>query len=143
MLGDQLGEIIPTLVILARMLLAVALGAAIGLERELKQRPAGLRTHMLVSLAAAVFTLSEVSSRVDLSGHRAIIFVDGKAANDGATAAVLPNLEIRVADLAGGITRYRLGTSSRNLEPGERFAFSSRLDAPKDGVKCVAVSFAE
>jgi hypothetical protein len=92
---------------------------------------------------AAVFTLSEVSSRVDLSGHRAIVLVDGKAANDGATAAVLPDLEIRVADLAGGLTRYRLGTSSRNLEPGERFAFSSRLDAPKDGVKSVAVSFAE
>jgi hypothetical protein len=92
---------------------------------------------------SAVFTLSEVSSRVDLSGHRPIVLVDGKAANDGAAAAVLPDLEIRVANLAGAVTRYRLGTSSRNLGPGEHFAFSSRLDAPKDGVKSIAVSFAE
>lgn len=92
---------------------------------------------------ATVFTLTEVTSRVDLSGHRPIILVDGKAANDGTVAAVLPSLEIRVADLAGGVTRYRLGTSSPSLDPGERFAFSSRLDAPMDGVKSVAVSFSE
>jgi hypothetical protein len=89
------------------------------------------------------FALNEVTSRVDLSGNRPIILVDGKAANDGSTAAVLPDLEIRVTDLAGGVTRYRLGTSSPTLEPGERFAFSSRLDGPKDGVKSVAVSFSE
>jgi len=90
-----------------------------------------------------VFTLTEVTSRVDVSGNRPIILVDGKAANDGTMAAVLPDLEVRVTDLAGGITRYRLGTSSPSLEAGERFAFSSRLDAPKDGVKSVAVSFSE
>src|SRR5690606_8616316 len=32
-------------------------GAAIGFDRELKNKPAGLRTHTLVSLAAALFTL--------------------------------------------------------------------------------------
>lgn len=43
--------------------LALRLGAAslagmiIGLEREWRQKPAGLRTHMLVSLAAAAFTI--------------------------------------------------------------------------------------
>jgi putative Mg2+ transporter-C (MgtC) family protein len=40
------------------LLLAAALGAAIGLERELGAQPAGLRTHMLVSLGAALFTLA-------------------------------------------------------------------------------------
>lgn len=40
-----------------RLLLAAAAGAAIGMEREFKERPAGLRTNMLVSLAAAVFTV--------------------------------------------------------------------------------------
>lgn len=34
--------------------LAMALGGAIGLERELKDRPAGFRTHMLVAGAAAL-----------------------------------------------------------------------------------------
>ena len=43
--------------ILVRLLLAAAAGAAIGMEREIKDRPAGLRTNMLVSLAAAVFTV--------------------------------------------------------------------------------------
>lgn len=36
---------------------AVLLGGLVGLDRELHQRPAGLRTHMLVSLAAASFTI--------------------------------------------------------------------------------------
>ena len=43
--------------ILVRLLLAAAAGAAIGMERESKERPAGLRTNMLVALAAAVFTV--------------------------------------------------------------------------------------
>jgi putative Mg2+ transporter-C (MgtC) family protein len=42
---------------LARLALATALGAVIGLERELDEKAAGLRTHMLVALGAALFTL--------------------------------------------------------------------------------------
>ena len=40
-----------------RLVVAAALGGAIGLERELREREAGLRTHLLVSVGAAVFTL--------------------------------------------------------------------------------------
>lgn len=40
-----------------RMVLATTLGAAIGLERELHGHPAGLRTHILVSLGAAIAAL--------------------------------------------------------------------------------------
>jgi putative Mg2+ transporter-C (MgtC) family protein len=40
-----------------RMGAALVCGAVIGLERERKQRPAGLRTHMLVALASALFTI--------------------------------------------------------------------------------------
>jgi putative Mg2+ transporter-C (MgtC) family protein len=40
-----------------RIGLAAALGASIGVERELREREAGLRTHLLVSLGAALFTL--------------------------------------------------------------------------------------
>ena len=39
---------------LADILLAMALGGAIGFEREIKDRPAGFRTHMLVAGAAAL-----------------------------------------------------------------------------------------
>ena len=42
---------------LLRLLLAAGLGGAIGLERELRDHEAGLRTHLLVSLGACVFTL--------------------------------------------------------------------------------------
>lgn len=44
-------------VLLVRLLVAALLGALIGLEREIKNHPAGLRTHMLVSAAAATFTI--------------------------------------------------------------------------------------
>ena len=40
-----------------RLVAAAAMGSLIGLERELHKRPAGLRTHMLVSLGAAAFLL--------------------------------------------------------------------------------------
>jgi putative Mg2+ transporter-C (MgtC) family protein len=43
--------------VLLRVVLAAALGGAIGFERELREREAGLRTHMLVSVGAALFTL--------------------------------------------------------------------------------------
>jgi len=45
----------------ARLLIALGLGAAIGLERQLKRRPAGLRTHMLVTLGTAIFTMVGLS----------------------------------------------------------------------------------
>ena len=40
-----------------RLVVAALLGALIGIEREWRNRPAGLRTHMLTALAAAVFTI--------------------------------------------------------------------------------------
>ena len=43
---------------LLRLALAAALGAAVGLERELREREAGLRTHLLVSLGSALFTIA-------------------------------------------------------------------------------------
>src|SRR6266550_6842665 len=43
--------------ILLRVALAAALGGVLGLERELREREAGLRTHLLVSVGSALFTL--------------------------------------------------------------------------------------
>ena len=36
---------------------AVLLGGVIGIDRELRDHPAGLRTHMLTAMASAVFTI--------------------------------------------------------------------------------------
>jgi putative Mg2+ transporter-C (MgtC) family protein len=43
--------------VLLRLFVGAALGGAIGLERELRERQAGLRTHLVVSVGAALFTL--------------------------------------------------------------------------------------
>ncbi|MEH2221741.1 MgtC/SapB family protein [Nostoc sp.] len=40
-----------------RLCIALLIGATIGLERQIRRKPAGLRTHMLVSLGSAFFTL--------------------------------------------------------------------------------------
>jgi putative Mg2+ transporter-C (MgtC) family protein len=40
-----------------RLALGLVLGAVIGFERELHRQPAGFRTHSLVSLGAALFTI--------------------------------------------------------------------------------------
>jgi len=43
--------------VLLRLAVAAVLGAAIGFERELREREAGLRTHLLVCLGSALFTI--------------------------------------------------------------------------------------
>lgn len=48
--------------IVVRLVLAAVLGAVVGIQRESVGKPAGLRTHMLVSLGAAVFVLAGVQS---------------------------------------------------------------------------------
>ena len=40
-----------------RLLAAAGLGAAIGLEREYRRKPAGLRTNILIALGSALFTM--------------------------------------------------------------------------------------
>ena len=42
---------------LIRLTLALVVGGAIGFEREIRRKPAGLRTHMLVSFGSAIFVL--------------------------------------------------------------------------------------
>jgi putative Mg2+ transporter-C (MgtC) family protein len=53
--------------LLLRLLIAAVLSAAIGYERESNNKGAGLRTHMMVALGAALFTvLAEVVGRESL-----------------------------------------------------------------------------
>ena len=62
--------------ILLRVSLAAGLGGAIGIERELREREAGLRTHMLVSVGAALFTLVSAFAWTDwqFSNASGIVF---------------------------------------------------------------------
>ncbi|MBL7209859.1 MAG: MgtC/SapB family protein [Dehalococcoidia bacterium] len=43
-----------------RLLLATALGAGIGYQRERADKPAGIRTHCLIALGAALFTVASI-----------------------------------------------------------------------------------
>src|SRR5215472_13344346 len=54
--------------IIVRLTVAALLGAVIGVERDLRRRPAGIRTSMFVCLATALFTI--------LSGEIARVFGD-------------------------------------------------------------------
>jgi putative Mg2+ transporter-C (MgtC) family protein len=46
--------------IFLRLALAAGLGGAIGLEREFRHKPAGLRTNMLIALGSALFSMLSV-----------------------------------------------------------------------------------
>ena len=51
--------------IVGKLLLATLLGGAIGLEREFRRKPAGLRTNMFICIGSTFFTLlsSEIANR--------------------------------------------------------------------------------
>jgi putative Mg2+ transporter-C (MgtC) family protein len=51
-----LADLSPYIVVLPRLIIALVLGIAIGIERQLRQRHTGLNTHALVALGAAAFT---------------------------------------------------------------------------------------
>lgn len=58
---------------LARLVLAAILGGIIGLERELRQQPAGLRTNMFICFGSALFTiLSDALAVEHLGDHTRI-----------------------------------------------------------------------
>ena len=44
-----------------RLLLAAGLGAAIGIEREVRRKPAGLRTNILIAVGSALFTTVSIA----------------------------------------------------------------------------------
>lgn len=50
----------PDLTMALRLLLAAVLGGVIGFQRERTGKPAGLRTHMLICIGSALFTLVSV-----------------------------------------------------------------------------------
>src|SRR5919106_6236032 len=62
--------------LIIRIALAAVLGGAIGAERKLRERGAGLRTHMLVSVGAALFTIVSAYgfSDFDFSTREGVVF---------------------------------------------------------------------
>jgi len=101
------GDIALQIDLFIRMLIAAVLGAAVGFEREARDQPAGIRTHMLVSVGSAtftVFTIPTAQSLLDRIGKYDTISV---AAKEGVTQQALaeeinpilpPTAQVRTAD---------------------------------------------
>jgi putative Mg2+ transporter-C (MgtC) family protein len=60
--------------------LALALSAAIGLEREIRQKNAGLRTHTLVGVGAALFMLISKYGFADVLEPRLVVLDPSRVA---------------------------------------------------------------
>ena len=86
---QQLGFDVPDGVEIARvtikLALAAVLGGAMGWERELKGKAAGLRTHMLVAVGAALFMMAPLEAGVPLGDLTRVI--QGVAAGIGFVGA--------------------------------------------------------
>jgi|SRR5829696_4814320 len=85
-----------TLAAILRLVLASVLGAAVGVNRELRAKPAGTRTHALVSLGAALLTVIGLSLTRpnDIDGF-------------GAASRVLQGLIAGVGFIGGGVILRR------------------------------------
>ena len=59
--------------IVVRLMLAAILGGIIGYERERKARSAGVRTHMLVAVGAALFVLGPLQSGLQISDMSRVV----------------------------------------------------------------------
>jgi putative Mg2+ transporter-C (MgtC) family protein len=96
---------IPFPVIAARLLLAAVFGAAIGFEREWQNRPAGLRTHILVCVAAAIFAILTIeiayAPMFDSSATKGAVNYDPLRVVEAVTAGV--------AFLAAGVVIFTRG----------------------------------
>jgi putative Mg2+ transporter-C (MgtC) family protein len=99
--------------ILVRIAVAAALTGAIGLERELRERAAGLRTHVLVGVGSALFTIVSAYAWTDFgfSNASGIVFDPTRIAAQivtgigflGAGAIIRHGLSVRGLTTAAGL----------------------------------------
>ena len=59
--------------VVMRMLAAALLGAVVGIQRERAGKPAGVRTHMLVSMGAALFVIACLESGMESDAMSRVI----------------------------------------------------------------------
>src|ERR1700756_5892138 len=83
-------------VIILRLTIAAVLGASIGIERDLRRRPAGMRTSLFLCLATALFTI--------LSGEIARLF------GDTGTTRIASNIVQGIGFLGAGVILRERGS---------------------------------
>ncbi|MEH2179888.1 MgtC/SapB family protein [Nostoc sp.] len=86
-----------------RLCTALLIGAIIGLERQIRRKPAGLRTHMLVSLGSALFTLI-------------ILQIGGLQASPDALSRVIQGIAAGVGFLGAGEIMRQSSQESQQFE---------------------------
>lgn len=99
--------------VLLRLAVAAGLTGAIGLERELRERAAGLRTHMLVGVGSALFTIVSAYGWGDFSfsTREGVVFDPTRIAAQivtgigflGAGAIIRQGLSVRGLTTAAGL----------------------------------------
>jgi putative Mg2+ transporter-C (MgtC) family protein len=113
---------------IGRMFLAAALGAVIGLERELRQKEAGLRTNILITMGAALFTImsieisgpngdagriaAQIVTGIGFLGGGAILHTKGSIQGLTTAATIWMNAAIGVAAGAGRYTLAIVATAT-------------------------------
>ncbi|MEA5578559.1 MgtC/SapB family protein [Anabaena sp. UHCC 0451] len=86
-----------------RLCLALLIGGIVGLERQIRRKPAGLRTHMLVSLGSAVFTIVAIQ-------------VGGEKINADALSRVIQGIAAGVGFLGAGEILRESSQKSQSVE---------------------------
>ena len=121
--------------LIRRLLLAAVLGGALGFERELRQKSAGLRTNILVTIGAALFTLmsyeladaagadpsriaAQIVTGIGFLGAGAIIRRDGDVHGLTTAATIWVNAAVGVA-VGGG--EYHLAFIATGVTLGALF----------------------
>lgn len=93
--------------------------------------------------ASQPLAIEAVKSRVEPRGGREVLFVEGATTNRGGQTLAVPAIAIAITDGQGLTSRHFLGTNGALLAPGQSIGFSSRVEAPSNGVKSVTVTFRE
>lgn len=110
-LGEAFGEVndvVPSAEAVWRLVAAALLGAVVGIEREVNDQPAGLRTHITVALGAAVFGI------VSTLGFSEFV-TDQRAVNvQFDVTRVASNVVVGIGFLGAGMI-FRAGSRVRNL----------------------------
>jgi putative Mg2+ transporter-C (MgtC) family protein len=117
--------------LVGRMFLAAALGAVIGLERELRQKEAGLRTNILITMGSALFTImsieisepdadpgriaAQIVTGIGFLGGGAILHTKGSIQGLTTAATIWMNAAIGVAAGAGRYTLAIVATATTLL----------------------------
>jgi hypothetical protein len=128
MILDELGSGLPdtqqfTRVVI-RMLAAALLGAMVGIQRERAGKPAGVRTHMLVSMGAALFVVaclewgmgSDAMSRVIQGLVTGIGFLSAKDAPERRAAQLPERGVVKELDHVGGLHHEYVRMAKRSAQ---------------------------